>query len=99
LANIGVFAEAQPLVEEADDARVHDPVNNVVPIPAGAKDTPIHQALKLIGNSLRLHGDCRRQIPDGQLSSPCQGVQEPQAGIVGKNLEDVHQARCLFRRN
>jgi hypothetical protein len=98
LPNKGVFGEAQTLIEQANHAWVHDPVNNAGPSPARAKNAAIHQALKLVGDGLRFHGNRHREITDGQLARPYQGMDEAQAGIVGEHLEDVHQLRRLFRR-
>ena len=79
--------EAEPEVEEAGDAGVDDAVPDVVAVPAGDEDLLVDEALKLVGHGLHAHSYGVGELADGQLAGPFERVQEPQAVLVGQDLE------------
>ncbi len=84
------------MVQKLDDARVHDPVIDVIAVAPGAHDTSIRQADQLIGDGLGLHGQQVRHFRHAHFPASNQGMKHPQPGVAGQGLEDRHQFDCLF---
>jgi hypothetical protein len=42
-----------------------------------------------------IHADGVSQGGHGQLAAPCQGVHEPQPGVIGEHFEQHGQVACL----
>src|SRR5215204_1502017 len=50
-----LLQQAHPEVQKAGHARVGDPVEEPAPLTPGCDDSPIREALELVGDRLRLH--------------------------------------------
>ena len=62
-------------------------VENILSLPLGLDETLVGQALQLIRYSLYFHFQGGRQIHHPHLASANQGVQKPQAVIIGENFK------------
>ena len=60
---------------------------DVLAVAAGNEDAPVDQPLELVGDGLLAGADRVGQFGDGELAGAVQGVDEPQAGLVGEQLE------------
>ena len=58
----------------------------------------IGQALQLVGNRLRLHGHGRRQLPNRQLVSTHQSMQQSQSRLIRQHAKYRCQPTSLHRR-
>src|SRR4051812_17862530 len=94
----GTFGEAQPLVEQGGDAGVDDAVPDAEPVAAAGEDAAVRQPLELVRDRLGLHLDGGGEVADARLARPCQGVEEPEAGVIRQDLVDGHEAGGLFGR-
>jgi hypothetical protein len=79
--------QTQASVEQTDDARVHDLVENIIPVAPRSDHAFVNQSLKLVGYCLGFHAERFGKVRYTQLPGPRQGVKHPQASLVGQDLK------------
>lgn len=88
------FEQAEPEVEDTGHARVGDSVVQPRTVSPGRDDASIGKALQLVGDCLWCHLDGGGKIGDTQFSAALKGMQQPQAGVIRKDLEQTAERRC-----
>ena len=88
-----LFEQAEAEVEDSSYARVSNPVVQARAVSPGRDDASIGKALQLVGNGLGRHFDGGGKIGDTQFSATLEGMQESQAGVIRKDLEQTAERR------
>lgn len=83
--------KAHAEIHQPGHARIDDPVIDEIAVSTRADDAAVYKPLELVRHCLRRYGDGVGQVGDAQLAGGLHGVQQPEAVLVGENLEQPHE--------
>lgn len=83
-----IFKQAKSPLDKRTDTGIFDPIEDLYAHPARHDHAMVSKQLQLVRYRLRLHPEPIAQVGNTQLSLPHERMEQPQARVVCKQLEE-----------